>query len=190
MACWRPMRPCAQRSRRWPESRQRHLSSPPLSSPWVTRGTGARPLPVGQADGPRRRSVSLGLSAQCGAAMRIVAFVTKTATLTCSLGHIGEPTQAPVPSPARAPPTWEETFDQTPVFDPTAAAPGPSRSTRPSPGSTPPGLSANALASSSQKTVPRVRALGQRACCLASQARAGSSCIRRVPVGPAHRVRA
>jgi hypothetical protein len=39
--------------------------------------------------------------------------------------HIGDPTTAPVLSPARAPPTRKETFDHTPVFDPTAAAPRP-----------------------------------------------------------------
>jgi len=33
-----------------------------------------------------------------------------------------EPTRAPLVSPARGPPGWEEDFDQTPVFDPTAPA--------------------------------------------------------------------
>ena len=61
----------------------------------------------------------------CGAEMRIVAFVTETASVTRILEHIGEPTQAPVLSPARGPPTWVEDFDQTPVFDPAAAAPEP-----------------------------------------------------------------
>jgi hypothetical protein len=28
-------------------------------------------------------------------------------------------------APVRVPPAWEETFDQTPVFDPTAVAPEP-----------------------------------------------------------------
>ncbi len=40
------------------------------------------------------------------------------------LAHIGAPTKPPVLSPARGPPAWE-TFDQTPVFDPQAAAPEP-----------------------------------------------------------------
>jgi hypothetical protein len=56
--------------------------------------------------------------------MRIVAFITDPASVTRILGRIGEPTQAPVLSPARGPPAWE-TFDQTPVFDPVASAPAP-----------------------------------------------------------------
>jgi len=60
----------------------------------------------------------------CGAEMRIVAFVTDTASVTRILAHIGQPTKAPVLSPARGSPTWE-TFDQTPVFDPVAPAPEP-----------------------------------------------------------------
>ena len=61
----------------------------------------------------------------CGAEMRIVALVTDTASVTRILEHIGEPTKAPVFSPARGPPAWDEGFDQTPVFDPAAAAPEP-----------------------------------------------------------------
>jgi hypothetical protein len=57
--------------------------------------------------------------------MRIVAFMTDTASVTRILEHIGEPTKAPVLSPARGSPAWEETFDHTPVFDPTASAPEP-----------------------------------------------------------------
>jgi hypothetical protein len=60
-----------------------------------------------------------------GTEMRIVAFITDAASVTRILQHIGEPTKAPVLSPARGPPAWEKTFDQTPVFDPTAAAPAP-----------------------------------------------------------------
>jgi hypothetical protein len=57
--------------------------------------------------------------------MRIIAFVTETASVTRILQHIGEPTKAPLLSPTRGPPAWEETFDQIPIFDPTAAAPEP-----------------------------------------------------------------
>ncbi len=60
----------------------------------------------------------------CGAEMRLIGFVTDTASVTRILEHIGEPTRPPVLSPARGPPAWE-TFDQTPVFDPLAAAPEP-----------------------------------------------------------------
>ena len=62
---------------------------------------------------------------QCGTEMRLFSFVTDTASVTRILAHIGEPTKAPVLSPARGPPAWEEVFDQTPVFDPLAAAPEP-----------------------------------------------------------------
>jgi len=57
--------------------------------------------------------------------MRRTAPITETASVTRILEHIGEPSKAPVLSPAHGPPAWEETFDQTLVFDPTAAAPEP-----------------------------------------------------------------
>ena len=41
------------------------------------------------------------------------------------LQHLGEPTQPPPLSPARGPPEWEESFDQSPAFDPSAAGPAP-----------------------------------------------------------------
>jgi hypothetical protein len=62
---------------------------------------------------------------QCGAEVRIIAFVTETISVSRILEHIGEPTKAPVLSPARGRPAWDESFDQTPVFDSTAAAPEP-----------------------------------------------------------------
>jgi len=60
-----------------------------------------------------------------GAELRIIAFITETTSVSRILEHIGEPTKAPLLSPARGPPAWNESFDQTPVFDPTAAAPEP-----------------------------------------------------------------
>ena len=60
----------------------------------------------------------------CGTEMRIIAFVTDTASVTRILQHIGEPTRPPVLSPARGPPAGV-TFDQSPVFDPVAPAPAP-----------------------------------------------------------------
>jgi len=57
--------------------------------------------------------------------MRIIAFVTETATPTRILEHVGTPTTGPVLSAAPGPPAWEETIDQTPVFGPLAAAPEP-----------------------------------------------------------------
>jgi hypothetical protein len=41
------------------------------------------------------------LCTHCGTEMRIIAFLTETATVTRFLQHIGEPTKAPVLSPAR-----------------------------------------------------------------------------------------
>jgi hypothetical protein len=57
--------------------------------------------------------------------MRIIAFVTDTASVTRVLQHLGEPTQPPPVSPARGPPEWEAPFDQSPAFDPSAAEPAP-----------------------------------------------------------------
>ena len=55
--------------------------------------------------------------------MRIIAFVTEATSIVKILSHIGEPTQSPEISPARAPPQWDEAdvnqdiheyqFDQT-----------------------------------------------------------------------------
>jgi len=61
----------------------------------------------------------------CGAEMRIIGFVTETASVTRILEHIGEPAKPPRLSPARGPPTGQESFDQTPLFDPQAPAPEP-----------------------------------------------------------------
>jgi hypothetical protein len=59
----------------------------------------------------------------CGAPMRIIAFLTDTASVTRMLQHLGEPTQPPPVSPARGPPQWEESFDQSPVYDPSQGEP-------------------------------------------------------------------
>jgi hypothetical protein len=66
----------------------------------------------------------------CGAPMRILAFVTDTASVTCILQHLGEPTQprvapAAARSPRAGPPQWQESFDQRPAFDPEATEPAP-----------------------------------------------------------------
>lgn len=57
--------------------------------------------------------------------IKCIAFETEATTLTRILEHTGGRTTAPVLSPARGPAAWEEMFDQSPVFDPTPAAPGP-----------------------------------------------------------------
>jgi hypothetical protein len=61
----------------------------------------------------------------CGAPMRILAFVTDTASVTRILRHFGEPTQPPRVAPARGPPEWAAPFAQSPAFDPSAAEPAP-----------------------------------------------------------------
>jgi len=61
----------------------------------------------------------------CRAEIRLIAFVTDSASITRILEHLGEPTRPPPVSPARGPPGWEKMFDQTPVFDPTAPVPEP-----------------------------------------------------------------
>jgi hypothetical protein len=54
--------------------------------------------------------------------MRRLSFVTDTASVTRILQHLGEPTQPPV-SPAQGAPKWEESFNQSLAFDPSAAGP-------------------------------------------------------------------
>ncbi len=62
------------------------------------------------------------LCPHCGTEIRLISFLTDTASVTRILQHIGEPPRAPLLSPARGPPAGE-TFDQSPVFDPLAPAP-------------------------------------------------------------------
>jgi hypothetical protein len=62
---------------------------------------------------------------RCGAPMRIIAFVTDTASVTHILQHLGEPTQPPPVSPARGPPQRQEPLDPSPVLDPPEAEPAP-----------------------------------------------------------------
>lgn len=47
----------------------------------------------------------------CGTEIRIVAFITDTASVTRILEQIGEPAKPPRLSPARRPPAGEESFD-------------------------------------------------------------------------------
>jgi hypothetical protein len=59
-----------------------------------------------------------------GAPMRIIAFVTDTASVIRLLQPLGEPTRPPPVSPARGPPEGEE-LDPSPAFDPSAGEPAP-----------------------------------------------------------------
>jgi hypothetical protein len=61
----------------------------------------------------------------CQSEMRLIAFVTDSASVIRILEHLGEPTRAPPVSPARGPPAWEGRLDQSPAYDPTAPAPVP-----------------------------------------------------------------
>ena len=61
----------------------------------------------------------------CRAEIRLIAFVTDSASITRILEHLGEPTRPPPVSPARGPPGWEGMLDQSPLYDPTAPAPVP-----------------------------------------------------------------
>ena len=44
---------------------------------------------------------------RCGGEMRLLAFVTEGATIRRILVQVGEPTQAPVPKPAREAADWD-----------------------------------------------------------------------------------
>jgi hypothetical protein len=57
---------------------------------------------------------------ECGAEMRIIAFVTDSASIQQILHHIGEPASPPQIASARAPP-----IDQDPQYDPIAPEPFP-----------------------------------------------------------------
>jgi len=46
----------------------------------------------------------------CQGPMRIIAFIEEPDAIIKILSHIGEPTERPVPSPARGPPEWENDF--------------------------------------------------------------------------------
>ena len=57
---------------------------------------------------------------QCGADMRIIAFVTDGVSVRGILEHIGEPAQPPPIAPARGPPAWEEEAEPLPQLAPLA----------------------------------------------------------------------
>jgi hypothetical protein len=62
---------------------------------------------------------------QCGAELRIIAFVTETLSVSLTLEYVGEPTDPRVVTPARGPPESPPEGDQTPLFDPTEPEPAP-----------------------------------------------------------------
>jgi hypothetical protein len=54
----------------------------------------------------------------CGADMRIIAFVTEAVPVQRILAHIGEPTEPPPIAPARGPPAWDDAPEPAPDWDP------------------------------------------------------------------------
>jgi hypothetical protein len=52
------------------------------------------------------------LCPMCRAEMRLIAFLTDSASITRILEHLGEPTRPPPVSPARGPPGWEGMLDR------------------------------------------------------------------------------
>jgi hypothetical protein len=57
---------------------------------------------------------------QCGANMRIIAFVTDGVSVHRILTHIGEPTDPPRIAPARGPPAWEAEAEALQLVEPIA----------------------------------------------------------------------
>jgi hypothetical protein len=53
----------------------------------------------------------------CGADMRIIAFITEAVPVEQILTHIGEPPRPPPISPARGPPAWDEAPEPMPDWD-------------------------------------------------------------------------
>lgn len=53
----------------------------------------------------------------CGADMRIIAFITQAAPVERILTHIGEPSRPPLIAPARGLPAWEDAPEPVPDWD-------------------------------------------------------------------------
>jgi hypothetical protein len=62
---------------------------------------------------------------QCGAELRIIAFVIETPSVSPILESVGEPIDPPLVTPARGPPQSPPEGDQTPPFDATEPEPAP-----------------------------------------------------------------
>ncbi len=107
-----------------------------VKSPSAQLDTPSLPDSAGGAPGQRKASLWAALIARiydvlpllcpsCGAAMRILAFVTDPAPVHTILSYLDLPTRPPPLSPARAPPQGIFEFDQTGGFDPTDPEPIP-----------------------------------------------------------------
>jgi len=85
------------------------------------------PAPASSAHSPARYLWALLLARlfeslplvcpNCGADMRIIAFMTEAAPVQRILAHIGEPTEPPPIAPARGPPSWDDDLAPMPDFD-------------------------------------------------------------------------
>ena len=53
----------------------------------------------------------------CGADMRLIAFITEAAPVERILTHIGEPPRPPLITPARGPPAWDDAPAPMPDWD-------------------------------------------------------------------------
>jgi hypothetical protein len=94
------------------------VSSPP-PTPASNARSPARYLWVMLPDGIKLRLFeSLPLVCpNCGADMRLIAFITEAAPVERILTHIGEPPRPPLISPARGPPAWDEAPEPMPDWD-------------------------------------------------------------------------
>ena len=84
-------------------------AAPPPSSPSAAAPSSRSPAHYLWAMLLARLFESLPLVCpNCGADMRIVAFITEAAPVQRILEHVGEPAQPPRISPARGPPAWDD----------------------------------------------------------------------------------
>ncbi len=97
----------------------RHQPSPPEASPPAAAGpSGRSPAHYLWAMLLARLFESLPLVCpNCGADMRIVAFIAEAAPVERILNHIGEPPRPPPITPARGPPAWEDAPQPMPDWD-------------------------------------------------------------------------
>jgi hypothetical protein len=57
------------------------------------------------------------LCPQCGAELRLIAFVTAPEPVSRILTHLGEPAAPPRIAPARGPPAWDDLLEPLPDWD-------------------------------------------------------------------------
>jgi hypothetical protein len=94
-------------------------ASPPPPTPASNARSPARYLWVMLPDGIKLRLFESQprTCPNCGADMRLIAFITEAAPVERILTHIGEPPRPPLISPARGPPAWDEAPEPMPDWD-------------------------------------------------------------------------